>query len=179
MVFIRLKQRVNSNGNEYLYAYLVRNEWKKRAGRVKQLGNKYLGRVYKIDLMRSMCFKDFVGAEDYFEKKELVDIFKDLIILELWKFGFTRVRKDVWSNGFFTVNLKYNFVRGERKEDIVLIMNEGFLCGWSLNRLGRFRESRDFGEKGVKLGKMLKLCGIELEPEVFVKLYSKISGEAI
>ncbi|HLD10933.1 MAG TPA: hypothetical protein VJB89_02535 [Candidatus Nanoarchaeia archaeon] len=177
MVFIRLKQRTNLNGNEYLYAYLVKNEWKKRSKRVKQHGNKYLGRVYKIDLMRSMSFKDFVGDENYFEKKEVVDIFKNLIILELWKFGFTRIKKNIWSNGFFTVNLKYNLVRGQRKEDVVLVMSEGFLCSWSLNRLGRFRESRDFGKGGVKLAKMLKLCGIDLEPDIFVKLYGKISGE--
>ena len=110
MSFIRLKQRVNSNGNEYLYAYLVKNEWKKRKKKVKQIGNRYMGRVYRIDILRSMCFNDFVGDDNYFEKKEVVEIFKDLILLELWKFGFSRIKNNKWCNGFFTIDLKYKRV---------------------------------------------------------------------
>ena len=168
MSFIRLKQRVNSNGNEYLYAYLVKNEWKKRKKKVKQIGNRYMGRVYRIDILRSMCFNDFVGDDNYFEKKEVVEIFKDLILLELWKFGFSRIKNNKWCNGFFTIDLKYNTVFGKRGEGVVLLFNEGFLCDWSLNRLSNFRSTRDLGEMGVNMGKLLKLCGVDLEPEILV-----------
>src|SRR3989344_7333590 len=112
MSFIRLKQRVNSNGNEYLYAYLVKNEWKKRKKKVKQIGNRYMGRVYRIDILRSMCFNDFVGDDNYFEKKEVVEIFKDLILLELWEVWFfwgEKKKKKRWSFFFFFILYKLYF----------------------------------------------------------------------
>jgi len=161
MVFIRLKNRV-SNGKSLDYAYLVENSYRRNGP--KQKVKKYLGRIYKFDIVKDEEFKLVGGSY----KELLCSLFEN----ELKKHGFV-LKNNVYVCGDCSVdlnNLKFLGIKGNK---IVIQINAGFICEHSLNELFnlKFSEGEEFKKE---FAKKLVLGGLDIKPEVFVELYGKL-----
>jgi len=161
MVFIRLKNRV-SNGKNLDYAYLVENSYRRNGP--KQKVKKYLGRIYKFDIVKDVDIEVVDGSY----KKLLSSLFDN----ELRKHGFV-LKDNVYVCGECSVdlnNLKFWGIKGNK---IVIQINAGFICEYSLNELFNlnFNEGEEF-KKGF--AKKLVLSGLDIKPEVFVELYKRL-----
>ena len=164
MVFIRVKNRVY-NGKSSDYAYLVENKWGKYGPRQKV--KKYLGKIYKLDAVKDFDF----GIVDGSYKKLLTSLFET----ELKKHGFGLENNIfVEDNCFADLN---NFkVYDDKNKEIVLQVNAGFICGYSLKEL--FNLKHNEGEEFKKeLAKKLVLSGLNIKPGVFVELYKRLVGK--
>lgn len=159
MVFFRIKK---IKGKEY--AYLVKNEWKKNDSRQKVIG--YTGRIYRFKLKEDISFLKFINAE-YFEKyvneNEIKKIIKDLIDWELFRFDI---------NNNFLIDLDNKKVQKSGK-DVTLQINEGFMCGLTLNNLLEFKAD-DQEIDGYKFAKAFVEAGIKVPQEIFIGLFGKL-----
>ena len=161
MVFIRLKNRV-SNGKSLDYAYLVENSYRRNGP--KQKVKKYLGRIYKFDIVKDEEFKLVGGSY----KELLCSLFEN----ELKKHGFV-LKNNVYVCGDCSVDLNNFKFLGIKGKNIVLQLNAGFICEYSLNELFnlKFNEREDFKKE---FAKKLVLGGLDVKPEVFVELYKRL-----
>lgn len=161
-MFIRTKKLKGRH-----YGYLVRNTWKK--GKVRQKTHKYLGRVYSFERKHE---KGLVQAQkvrvldEYISKSSFKDIVLDLVMLEFLNHGLHEE-----SIVFDEKALK--ITRNER--NIVLGINDGFLCQESLRNLLKYRPENDL--KGFELAKLFVNAGLKVEKEVFVELFEKLRPE--
>ena len=72
--------------------------------------------------------------------------------------------------GVKVTNLKFLGIKGNK---IVIQINAGFICEYSLNEL--FNLKYDEGEEFKKeLAKKLVLSGLNIKPEIFVELYKRL-----
>lgn len=160
MVFIRVKNRV-FEGNEFDYAYLVENKRGRYGTRQKVL--EYLGRIYKFEKVRDVELKVKEGSY----KNLLISLY----IHELRECGF-RNRQGIFVKGKCSVDLENLKVFGENSK-VVLQMNAGFICDYSINGLVNLKILDD--EKSRRLfAKKLLLGGLDIKPEVFVELYKRL-----
>lgn len=163
MVFIRLKNRV-SNGGGLDYAYLVENSYRRNGPRQKV--KKYLGRIYKFEPIQEISFM--------FEKGSYKNMLNSLFDFELRKHGFV-LKDNIYVFGDCSVDLNNLKVCNLIGKKIVLQMNAGFICEYSLNELFNLRY---YGGENFKkeFAKKLVLSGLDVKPEVFVELYNLIKG---
>jgi len=152
------------NGKKY--AYLVKNVWKK--GSVKQLNNKYLGRVFSFE---KKSFVDF--SIDF--SSSLKDVMISFIKRELYSFGF---KDHPRQNAVFFDDIIVNFssqkiFRGNKS--VVLFFNDRFFYSSSIKDLLFFYapETED-DTKGEKLARLFSDSGILISNSEFVELYKKI-----
>lgn len=166
MAFIRVKVRKNYRGEELSYGYLVENFWLKRKKRPKQKIKRYLGRIYSFEFVKNY-FLDF----NKLEKVSVEEILKLLIKRELKKIGFNG-NGEIYKKSCFFVDLdKQKVVRS--KKNIVLQLNEGFLCNYSIKNL--FSYNKIFSkETGKEFAKQLKLTGIDMDEEEFYFLIDRM-----
>jgi hypothetical protein len=187
MSFIRIKEIGPKNGKKYKYAYLVENKWRKRLKGGKkgsrQKVSKYLGKVIsEVDNRESnnLDERDFFGfvkqgKEEYMKNKK-EKVISDLTRYELHLRGF------VDNNGIMIKdNLNFNlakrrFINQEgEEENIVLEINEGFLCKFTLDKLVNFRvKGDDEREIGISLAKAFLEAGLKVSQEVFIGYFEKI-----
>lgn len=162
-MFIRVKNRVY-NGKSSDYAYLVENKWSKYGSRQKV--KKYLGKIYKFDFKNDEEFKIIEGSY----KKLLRCLFEN----ELIKHGFES-KNDVFLMNNCFIDLNKLKVYDKNEKEIVLQINAGFVCEYSLKELFnlKYDEGDDFKKE---FAKKLVLSGLDVNPEVFVKLYGLISS---
>ena len=161
MVFIRVKNRVYNNKSSD-YAYLVENKWGKYGPRQKV--KKYLGKIYKFDFVEDINFETVDGSY----KKLLISLFEN----ELKRHGFV-LKNDLFFRDNCYVDLKKMKVYDENDKEVVLQVNAGFICEYSLNEL--FNLKYDEGEEFKKeLAKKLVLSGLNIKPEIFVELYKRL-----
>lgn len=145
-MFIRKKV---IKGNEY--AYLVENHWKE--GRARQKVSKYLGRVAKPEKKAERTLQEHhkVGnARQYILNNDFRKIMQDLISTELFNHGLG--------------NFDYN-------KGGVLQLNDGFLCGHTVNALLGYSGE---DESGIKLAELITGAGLKIDKEMFVLLFEKI-----
>ena len=163
MPFIRVKEFKG----KYRYAYVVSNKWRKRLGKgqkgSRQKVSKYLGKV----LTPQKEEKEFTSLS----YKTKTDIVRHLVTHELLQHGFSEkssiITKD--SINFVIKDLKFE------NDNIVLEMNEGFLCNHTIRRLLNFRSNKeDERERGIDLAKSFLEAGLKVPEEVFVKFYEKV-----
>jgi len=161
MVFIRVKNRVY-NGKSSDYAYLVENKWSKYGPRQKV--KKYLGKIYKFDFVEDINFEAVDGSY----KKLLSSLFEN----ELKRNGFV-LKNNVYVCEDCSADLNNLKVLNIKGKNIVLQLNAGFVCEYSLNELFnlKFNEGEDFKKE---FAKKLVLSGLDVKPEVFVELYKKL-----
>ncbi len=161
MVFFRVKK---IKGNDY--AYLVENEWKRKSSKQKVKG--YLGRGFKFNLVNDDSFSSFkkIGnMENYVKEKKQNEIIFDLIEWELFKNG---VNKEE-----FQVDLSSHKVQ-KNKKDVVLLINDGFMCGLTLKNLFNFKPSGDEQDDGFLLARAFVETGIKIPQEIFIGLFGKL-----
>jgi hypothetical protein len=185
MAFIRKKKI-----NEQYYGYIVKNKWTSKGSRQKA---KYIGKVIHLPIVNEISFEEYCnnnfnyGSKDYIRKNSKTEIINEIIKLELIKRGLiiekieikdsSKIKKieNCLTNGDYYYKGRRLFKKSTNKE-VVLEMNEGFLCRFSTDRLLRVKIiGYDEREKGIKLAKALLEAGLKVENEVFVLLFEKWS----
>jgi hypothetical protein len=166
MTFIRTKKRKTSNGDcTCTYAYLVENSWSNEKRQSKQKVREYLGKVRRPDKneISFLEYKGIAGTEEYAENS-FGKIVQDLVEWELHQHG----AKDA------KINFDLLTVREAEGKSMVLQMNDGFLCDYTLSRI--FAVEKHNGteqEISYMLAKALIESGIAVPKEIFVALYEK------
>lgn len=175
MVFIRKKKIY---GQEY--AYLVTNKWTDKGSRQKA---KYLGKVLSIAPLDEKTFGDYitqaqgVDLATFIKNHTKEEIVSELIKHELTRRSFKPETEDPssMSNGVYCYKDKKLFKKKSSKE-VILEMNEGFLCSHSLDKLLNAKiTGYDEREKGIKLAKVLLEAGLKADKEIFVLLFEKFA----
>ena len=161
MTFLRVKKIKNKE-----YAYIVKNEWKKKSSRQKVKG--YLGRVHRFSLKNDIDFLQHINAENtehYISQNDVKKIISDLVEWEFFRFGIDKRE--------FDIDLSNKKIQKKNK-NVVLIINEGFMCSATLKNLVEFRAENDEENGGWKFARAFVDAGIKVPHEIFVGLFSKI-----
>jgi len=164
-MFIR-KKTIKKNE----YAYLVKNRWKKKGkkGIAKQKNLKYLGKVLNLGKSNFYSLKE--------ELSDYKDIIKNILIGQLLEKGFVCEKKNVYKRSIedeiAIVDLgKKNVFSENSFRKLVLQLNEGFLCDFTIKRLFKFRY---YGEENEELGyviaDLMLSAGIRPTKEQFVAI---------
>jgi hypothetical protein len=160
-MFFRIKK---VKGKEY--AYLVENEWKRRGSRQKVKG--YFGRVYRFKIINDVSFNDFMKISDlkpYLDARSTREIIKDLIKWEFYRFDIN------WD--FFVIYIDNCKVQRKEK-NVVIHINEGFMCNLTLKNLIKFLPE-GIENDGYRLARAFVEAGIKVPQEVFVEVFDKMS----
>ena len=160
-MFFRIKK---VKGKEY--GYIVENEWKRKGSRQKV--KDYIGRVYKFDLKNEIDFQQFLkidNIDDYIKNNEKNKIIKDLVEWELSKHN---IDKEEFSIDLNNVQIQKN------KRDVALLINDGFMCNFTLKNLLEFKSEDDEQIDGYRLARAFVEAGIKVPQEVFVDVFGKI-----
>ena len=160
MVFFRIKKIKGKD-----YSYIVENEWHSKGSRQKV--KRYIGRTHKFSLVSNVGFFQYFKIEDiqrYIEYNDKNKIIGDLIEWELFKFGINR--------NDFLIDLNEKNVR-KNKKNIVLMVNDGFMCNVTLKNLLEFK-AEDEQTDGYRLAKAFVEAGIKVPQEVFIGLFGKL-----
>lgn len=167
-MYIRVKK---IKGKEY--GYLIQSKWKKRNknGKVgpRQKVRGYLGRVYRFNVKKDIDFFEFFSIKDvdeYVKNNNKKKIIHDLIELEL-------ARHDV-DKSEFSIDLKDNKIINNEK-NVVLGINEGYLCSSTINMLFNFRNKEE-EQQGFELAKRFVQAGIKIPNALFISYFEKING---
>lgn len=159
-MFIRIKKR-GSSGD---YAYLVENFWINNSSRQKI--KNYLGKVYESQKVHDIQVAPNL-ALDY---KELI---LDMLKNELLRHGFQE-KDGVYFLEKVFVNLNIGTIYNSKGKNVVIKLNEGYLCDYYLQELLGFVIEQDEKIKGIKLANLLVSAGLKVKPESFVELYRKL-----
>jgi len=154
-MFVRIKKL---KGKEY--AYLVENEWTINGSR--QRVKSYLGRIIRPLKMR---------------EKEA-----DISNMEYKQAVMALLKQELHNHGFdesLTFDNKIKADLDEKKitnsgKNIVLAMNEGFLCSQTLKDALEIELTGHEEEAGMQLAKALVEAGLSIPKDTFVKLFEKI-----
>lgn len=147
------------------YCYLVKNKAVK--GKVKQKTKKYLGRVYFLRREKGESFREYTGIlelEPYL-KKDLKKVLGDLVEWELFRVNFSSVE------GLDFDKEKLKIKKG--KQEVVLSVNEGFMCSFTVKRIVGFKASGELEVDAERLAKLFVEAGFDLDKEVFIGIYQE------
>jgi len=154
MVFVRIKKL---KGREY--AYLVANEWTINGSRQKVQG--YLGRV-----ITPVKQREKTAEISLFEYKQAV---------------LALVKQELWNHGFNSelccedVKVDLDLMKLTKKgKNIVLALNEGFLCSQTLKDALDIELTGYEEQAGTQLAKALLELGLNIPKDIFVELFEKI-----
>lgn len=160
-MFVRLK-RIKGMP----YAYLVKNLW--RQGKSQQKVVKYLGRAYNPPKLKELQTE---VPEDFYQA------LRQLISKELQQHGFVEAGNTLVKDGI-TVDLDKKTVTAGKRQ-VVVQMNEGFLCEHTLKQAMAYERKHEQAEKeGPRLAEVLLATGLSLPQEEFVQMYER-SGKLI
>ncbi len=158
MAFIRVKKIKGIN-----YAYLVKNKWTKKGTRQKAV--KYLGKVLELKKQNKKELKRYT----HLTPKQIIH---ELILSELKNHGFKK-RDKLFKLKKLTFDPKnYNF--SSRNKNIVLKLNNEFMCSHTLNNLLKFEHFGDEEQTGLALAKAVVSSGLTIPKEVFINLFEQI-----
>ncbi|NQV09269.1 hypothetical protein HQ529_05440 [Candidatus Woesearchaeota archaeon] len=161
-MFIRTKKI-----KKFEYAYKVKNKWTKNGTRQKIVG--YLGRIHKPEKTRDVSFDDFTKKKNI-SKTSFREIIDYLIKWELHKHGFNE------NNGKFKQKKLVLDVKDgitSRKRDVVLGINEGFLCSETIKKILNFKPEDDEEDTGFKLANVFVDAGVKIPNNVFIILFER------
>ena len=191
MTFFRTKK---IKGKEY--AYIVENEWKRIAKSahvekikgfskfenkvvfkslqgVKSRGSRqkvkrYLGRIYKFNIKNDadfLQFKKIESAENYVMENDFKKIIMDLIEWELFRHEIDKNKFAIDLNGM-------NVMQNGR--NVVLLINDGFMCNLTLKNIFEFRPEGDESNDGYRLARVFVESGVKIPQDVFISLFGKL-----
>lgn len=150
------------------YAYLVENKWTNNG--VKQRVIAYLGRAYRFQQKNEIDFYQFIrldNIDDYVNNNIKNKIIYDLIEWEILK-------HDINTHDF---SLDVDNARIlKNSKNIVILINNGFMCDVTLRSLLQFKAEGDEQSDGYRLARTFVEAGIRIPQEVFIKFFSKISN---
>lgn len=156
MVFVRVKK---VRGNKYGYA--VANNWTLKGPRQRVVG--YLGRVYQPEKKEKVSeFEEFVQKplKKYLEISDYKNIIKDLIEFQLQN---NEIPEEIEFD-------KENLTIKKGKKKVVIAINEGYLCDYTIKKLIDY-DGED--ATGFNLADLITAAGIKLNEEIFITLFSK------
>lgn len=171
-MYIRLKKIKSLN-----YAYLVKS--KRRKSKVKQKSLKYLGRVYS-PIRGSLDISDYINSplEDYISNKTISQIIIDLIRFELLNHQFKEIKQNIFTLEKIKIDLNKLTFKNNHNNNIVLEINEGFLCNYTLNYMLNYKfPNLDEKGCGISLANSILNTGIKLNQELFIFLFKKYYKE--
>ncbi|MBS3132545.1 hypothetical protein J4470_00250 [Candidatus Woesearchaeota archaeon] len=163
MAFVRVKR---ISGGEY--AYLVENSWTEKGARQKV--GKYLGKVHKPEKVKSEGLGAFLGIPDvgkHVRSSDFKRVAADLIRLELHN-------HDVKSDEI-TADFEGFSVKNRSGKNVVVAMNNGFLCSHTMKSLAGYDADKDYS--GYLLADLITAAGIVPEQDVFIELYGKFRAK--
>ncbi len=166
-MFLRVKK---IKGKEY--CYLVENVWTKKGAR--QEVKCYLGRVYSFKQDKNDFF-DYHRVKDvsrYLKKRSKKEIVTDLVVWELGKLGFKEKGKFLMNKEVTLDSRRLRITKNGR--DVAVKLNEGFLCGFTLKRLLKFKKSDEIEHDSVVLAKYFVEAGIDVPQELFIGFFEKV-----
>jgi hypothetical protein len=178
MSFIRVKNIGKKGDRKYRYAYLVENRWRKRLKKGKkgsrQKVSRYLGKVVKLEKVREREFE--AGDMGEYVKRRKSQIIRDLVRHELLLRGFEEEKGRMIKEGMIFELGPRKFVKENGEEEkLVIEMNEGFLCKYTLTNLLNFKaKDDDEREVGIKLAKAFLEAGLNVPKEIFVAYFEKV-----
>jgi len=170
MSFIRIK---TIKGNKY--AYLVENSWKRKTS--KQKVKQYLGRVYSLNKKQPYNFLVFAGIDNivmYINNTAHENILTDLIIYEIYFHGFKKIDNLKWEHNGIIIDLENKYIKQNNK-DIVLQLNDGFLCSHTMNKLFSFNQKGNTKEVATNWARLFVDTGIKISKELFIEFFQKIN----
>ncbi len=168
MAFIRIKNIKNNK-----YAYLVENTWTNKGTRQKVKA--YLGKVLDLKLINQLDFDEFISK---FKLKNTTpkETIINLIQWELYRHGFkqgTKDKKPCWKYDKITAFPEDGLIN-IKKRNIVLNINDNFMCNHTLNAILNFSSDSDQEEVAFELAEAFVIAGIQIPKEVFINIYQKI-----
>jgi hypothetical protein len=168
VAFLRVKK---IKGKEY--CYVVENKWTKKKG-ARQTVKEYLGPVVRCEIGQ-LDFNEFNGIKDirkFYIKKKVEIILKDIILWELSRAGFVEdsqhFRKDDVEVS------KRSFLPNRNGRGVVLALNEGYFCPFTVKKILKFDKSGDMETDGIPFARLFVDAGLMPPPEVMVVLYQKL-----
>lgn len=168
-MFVRIKR---IKGSEY--GYLVENRWLKRRKGARQKVKGYLGKVYRLEKVRDIDFRDYVqkhGTKKNKDEEEWLWLLKKIIEWELYRHGFNK-RGKVWRTANLVVDIENAKVIGSNGFKAALAINEGLLAGTTLQRLfNALKKSSLRMQDAYQIAKLFIECGIAVPKEAFVSMF--------
>ena len=143
------------------YAYIVENKWKKSS---QQKVKEYLGRVFRFEILFENSFPNGNDLSNYLEHTDFSKIVKELVE---WEFVRHKIPKD------FYLDFE-NFKLQKSKKNVVVLINDGFMCGKTLKNLIEFQIEGDEETDGYRLARAFVEAGIKVPNEIFVGLFGKL-----
>ena len=183
-MYIRIK-KIRKKGKEYRYAYLVENKWKKRGTKTGKKGARqkvkgYLGKVHDFSRIYDKDFMSHFSVNDvkaHFDENGLDKVVKDLVRLELLNHGFVE-NGDFYANNEIVVYVGDDFfikdIQEEKDRKLVIVMNEGFLCKETFDKLIGFKPKGTEKEIGLELANALLEAGLKVPNEIFVEMFERV-----
>ncbi len=171
MAFLRVKR---IKGREY--CYLVENRWSRRKG-VRQRVKAYLGPVVRLP-GAGPGFREFhrTQPETLLSGKDPAAIVRDVIRGELERAGFvqdrTVCRKAAGSDTLFFNLQTHKALRNG--QEIVLALNDGYLCRFTVRRILAFDASGDAAVDSMPFARLLVDAGLSPPPAIAAALYQML-----
>lgn len=169
-MFLRTKEVKNNK-----YCYLVENKWKKNKGS-RQETKEYLGPVEELETKNDKSFYEFYSIENlnnFLENKSKEELLKKLVFWELNKAGFEE-KTDYFINENNIRVDKDSLGPVKNGKDYVLSINEGYLCGFTIERIKDFEATGDIEKDSQKLARFFVDAGIEVPEKVLIGFYEKV-----
>jgi adenylate kinase len=163
-MFIRSKKVKNN-----LYAYIIKNKWTKKGSRQKL--SKYLGKVISLKQLNNLEFEDICKKK--IDELDSYNLVRYIIIVELINYGFKRKSEFKYYFEDIVVNLINGTIKKFNK-NIVLMINNDFLCTYTLKNLLFFKSDKDENGVAHELAKSFIQAGIALRQDLFISLFGKI-----
>ena len=157
-MFIRVKKIKNQN-----YAYLVNSKYTEKGVRQKIV--KYLGKVIELKKNEKKEIKKY----SHLTPKQLIH---ELVLLELKNHGFKK-NKDIFKLKKFIYNPKEHSF-SSRNKNIVLKLNNEFMCQHTISHLLNFEYNGDEEQIGLALAKAVVSSGLTIPKEAFIYLFEKV-----
>ena len=160
-MFFRVKK---IKGKEY--AYIVENSWKRKGSRQKV--KDYIGRVYRFNFVNNVNFLEYFKIENfqaYIDNNDKNKIINDLIEWELFKHVISKQEFLIDSS-----NIKIQ----KNNKNVALLINDGFMCGYTINNLINFTAEGNESTDGYRLARAFVEAGIKVSQEIFVGLFGKV-----
>jgi hypothetical protein len=154
-LFVRIKR---IKGQEY--GYLVENSWTGEGTRQKVTG--YLGKILRP--LRAKSEGLAVNIAEHVSKTGFNELMQQLVLLELSNHAL---------DGKVSIDFD-NFSVSDGKKNVVLALNDGFLCSHSLKKLLSYSPDDDY--TGFLMADLITGAGIKVEKDVFVALFEKLQA---
>lgn len=177
-MFVRLKKLKG-----FHYAYLVKNTWTKKGPRHKT--KKYLGRCYDVTGHKKDMSSDgfFEDIERFVHGNSLRNVICKMVEFELLRHGFVFDNKNKRneSEELGVGGKKLKIFNIETGNEVVLKINEGYMCKYLLERILKFtfkgEDDYERQKEMVKFAESFVLAGLDVPKEIFVEIYRKVTNE--